>query len=300
MKDLIILGGGPAGVAAAIYAKRGGIEPLVITLDVGGQTSLTSDIENIPGFKLVSGMDFSKKLLGHLQSLDVEIKYETIKKIEKTNDEFKVITNASEYLARSIIIATGRKPRKLNVPGEGKLSGKGVSYCAVCDGFFFSGRTVAIVGGGNTGVTDALYMSKIAKKVYLIHRNNTLNAEKVLVDRLKSKENVEFVLNSEVKEIIGENKVEGVILKDGRKIELDGVFVAIGEVPNAEPFKDLVKLNERNEIIIDKLQHTSVDGIFAAGDITDFPYKQIIIAEEQGAVAALEAMKFIEKDKNSK
>ena len=297
MRDLIILGGGPAGVAAAIYAKRSGINPLMITLDIGGEVSLTSDIENVPGFKVVTGMDLSKKLLNHLQSFDVEIKYETINKIEKVENGFKVITNAGEHLARSIIIATGRKPRKLNVPGEEKLLGKGVSYCAVCDGFFFSGRTVAIVGGGNTAVTDALYMSKVAKKVYVIHRRDTFRADKVLVDRLKSSDNIELVLNSEVKEIIGENKVEGVILKDGRKLELDGVFIAIGEVPNAEPFKDLVKLNGYNEIITDKLQHTSVEGVFAAGDITDFPYKQIIIAEEQGAVAALEALKYIEKSK---
>ena len=297
MKELIILGGGPAGVAAAIYAKRSGIDPLLISLDIGGEVSLTSDIENVPGFKLITGMDLSKKLLNHLQSFDIEIKYENINKIEKADAGFKVITNAGEHLAKSIIIATGRKPRKLNVPGEEKLLGKGISYCAVCDGFFFSGRTVAIVGGGNTAVVDALYMSKVAKKVYVIHRRDQFRADKMLVDRLKSKENVELVLNSEVKEIIGKDKVEGVILKDGKKIELDGVFIAIGEIPNAEPFKDLVKLNKYNEIITDKLQHTSIEGIFAAGDITDFPYKQIIIAEEQGAVAALEAIKFIEENK---
>ncbi len=293
MRNLIILGGGPAGVAAAIYSKRAGVNPLLISMDVGGEVGLTSDIENVPGFTKITGFELSKKLLSHLKYFDIEILYREIKKIEKTEGGFKVITNDGEYEARSLIIATGRKPRKLNVPGEKEFEGKGVSYCAVCDGFFFSGKVVAIVGGGNTAVTDAIYMSGVAKKVYVIHRRDQFRADKMLVDRMKSKENVELVLNSQVAEILGSERVEGIRLKDGREIKLDGVFVAIGEEPNVEPFKDLVKINENNEIVVDRFQHTSVEGIFAAGDITDFPYKQIIIAEEQGAVAALEAVKYL-------
>ena len=294
MKDLIILGGGPAGVAAAIYAKRAGLDIALISMDVGGEVALTSDIENVPGFSKITGFDLSKKLLAHVKSFDIEFIEAEIQKVEKEGDIFKVITNRGTYEAKTIIIATGRKPRKLNVPGEEKLAGKGVSYCAVCDGFFFAGKTVAIVGGGNTAVTDALYMSGVASKVYVIHRRDQFRADKVLVDRLKAKENVELVLNSEVKEILGDQRVTGVVLKDGRKIELDGVFIAIGEIPNSEPYKELVKINDHNEIIVDKMQHTSVPGAFAAGDITDFPYKQIIIAESQGAVAALEAARYLE------
>ncbi len=293
MRELIILGGGPAGVAAAIYAKRSGINPLMITMDVGGQTTLTSEIENIPGFSTILGMDFANKLKNQLTKWEIEIKYEEIKKVEKVEDHFKVITSRAEYEAKSVIIALGRKHRKLNVPGENEFAGKGVSYCAVCDGFFFAGKTVAVVGGGNTAVTDAIYMTQFAKKVIVIHRRNQFRAEKVLVDRLKSKPNVEFILNAEVKEIVGDQRVKGVILKDGRKVDVDGVFIAIGEVPNSEPFKELVETNEHGEIVVDEYMHTSVEGVFAAGDITNYKYKQIVIAEAQGAVAALEAINYI-------
>ncbi len=293
MRDLIILGGGPAGVAAAVYAKRAGIDPLMITMDIGGQTTLTSEIENIPGFSTILGMDFATKLKNQLTKWEIEIKYEEIKKIEKVDGHFKVITNRGEYEAKSVIIALGRKHRKLNVPGENEFAGKGVSYCAVCDGFFFSGKTVAVVGGGNTAVTDALYMTQFAKKVIVIHRRDEFRADKVLVDRLKSKPNVEFILNAEVKEILGDQRVNGLILKDGRKIDVDGVFIAIGEIPNSEPFKDLVKTVGYGEIVVDEYMHTSVEGLFAAGDVTDFKYKQIVIAEAQGAVAALEAINYL-------
>ncbi len=298
MRDIVVLGGGPAGVTAAIYAKRSGKDPLLITMDIGGQTTLTSEIENVPGFSSIMGVDFATKLKNQLTKWNVEIKYEEIKKVEKVANHFKVFTSKGEYEAKSVIIALGRKHRKLNVPGEDKFAGKGVSYCAICDGFFFAGKTVAVIGGGNTALVDAIYMTQFAKKVILIHRRDQFRAEKVLVDRLKSKQNVEFILNAEVKEIIGDQQVSGLILKDGRKIDVDGVFIAIGEVPNSEPFKNLVEINEHGEIIVDEYMHTSVEGVFAAGDITNYRYKQIVIAEAQGAVAALEAIRYLESGQN--
>ncbi len=293
MRDIIILGGGPAGVTAAIYAKRSGKDPLLITMDIGGQTTLTSEIENIPGFSSIMGVDFATKLKNQLTRWDIEIKYEEVKKVEKVGDHFKILTSKGEYETKSVIIALGRKHRKLNVPGESEFAGKGVSYCAICDGFFFAGKIVAVVGGGNTALVDALYLTQFARKVILIHRRDQFRAEKVLIDRLKSKPNVEFILNAEVKEIFGDQRVTGVILKDGRKIDVDGVFIAIGEVPNSEPFRELVETNEHGEIVVDEYMHTSVKGVFAAGDITNFKYKQIVIAEAQGAVAALEAINYI-------
>lgn len=293
MRDIIILGGGPAGVTASIYAKRSGKDPLLITMDIGGQTTLTSEIENIPGFSSIMGVDFATKLKNQLTRWDIEIKYEEVKKVEKVGDHFKILTSKGEYETKSVIIALGRKHRKLNVPGESEFAGKGVSYCAICDGFFFAGKTVAVVGGGNTALVDALYLTQFARKVILIHRRDQFRAEKVLIDRLKSKPNVEFILNAEVKEIFGDQRVTGVILKDGRKIDVDGVFIAIGEVPNSEPFRELVETNEHGEIVVDEYMHTSVKGVFAAGDITNFKYKQIVIAEAQGAVAALEAINYI-------
>jgi len=300
MRDMLVLGGGPAGVTAAIYAHRFGLDVAILTLDIGGQPNLTTDIENYPGFPTIKGIDFSKKLKEHLEYFNIPVEYKEVQGIEKKNGYFVVKTSDGDYEAKTVIIALGRKPKKLEVPGESEFEGRGVSYCAVCDGFFFKGKIIAVVGGGDAAVIDALHMAGIAQKVYLIHRRQEFRAAKILVDRLKQKNNVELVLDSVVKEIKGDKLVKSIVVenvKTGEKkeIALDGVFIAIGSVPNTCCIEGFLEVNERKEIIVNDRQETSVPGVYAAGDVTNFPHKQIVIAEGQGAVAATEAFIYLSR-----
>lgn len=299
--DVIIVGGGPAGLTAGIYATRRNLKALVITKNIGGQVTLTHKIENYPGFIEITGTELAELFRQHAEALGVEIAMDEVIEIRKNAEkDFTIKTlYGMKYKAKAVILAIGREHRMLNVSGERELIGKGVSYCFTCDGPFFKDKVVAVIGGGNSAFRAAEYLSEIAKKVYLIHRRDKFRAEETLIERVKSKENVEFVLNTVVKEIIGKDKVEALKVENvktrkERIINVNGIFIEIGHVVRRDLIEKLgLKTNEKGEIIVDKHCQTNIPGIFAAGDCTDIPEKQIVIAAGMGAIAALSAYKYI-------
>ncbi|MCK5474622.1 MAG: thioredoxin-disulfide reductase [Candidatus Aenigmarchaeota archaeon] len=296
--DLIIIGGAAAGLPAALYAARRKINTLVITEDTQGQTGTATTIENYPGFLEISGIELMAKFKEQAKKSGANIVFDNVKKLKKSGDDFEIETTYSKYSAKSVIISAGKSPRTLGVPGEENLKGRGVSYCATCDGPFFKGKKIAVVGGGNTALEEAEYLSKIAEKVYLIHRRSDFRAEEAVVHHIQKIKNIEFVLDSIPKEINGENKVEAIvventILEDKKTIPLDGVFVSIGYIPKTDWIKDFVKLDDYGQIIVTKKCETSKKGVFAAGDITNIRDKQTIIAAAQGVTAALSAYDYL-------
>jgi len=304
--DLIIIGGGPAGLTAGIYAGRRDLKTLIITKNIGGQASSASWVENYPGFEKVNGFELMQKFQKQAESFGTQFKYEEIAKVEKVNKHFSVKTvTGNEYQAISLLLAFGKTPSNLNVPGEKEFTGKGVAYCATCDGPLFKNKIVAVIGGGNSALESAEYMSKIAQKVFLIHRREDFRGEAILVDRIKKDPNIELKLNKTVAEIKGDKFVQSVILEDvntkiKEELKLDGIFVEIGYSVDASAIKDLVKINEKNEIIIDEACQTSLEGVFAAGDVTNIKFKQIVISAAEGAKAALTAYKYIQEIKGVK
>lgn len=299
MYDLIIIGAGPAGLTAALYAARRTLKTLVLTENLGGQTILALKIENYPGAMDLSGIELMEKFKQQAESFDAEIKFDLVEDIKKSNDVFEVLTKSRQtYKSKAIILAFGKIPRKLNIKGETEFLGKGVVYCATCDAPLFSKKDVVVVGGGSSAADAALLLSKIANKVYLIHRKNKFNAEDILVERMQKNSNIEFVLNSTVEEIKGTDFVEKVVIKnietlDLSEINTQGVFIEIGFEVKTDFIKTLIKLNEVGEVIIDKFNQTSLPGMFAAGDITTVPYKQTIISAGEGSKAALSVYNFI-------
>lgn len=289
MFDLIITGAGPAGLTSAIYAKRAGLSVKVFEeLTPGGQAAVTPEIENYPGMKKISGSDFAISLFEQATELGAEIEFEKVLKIENADGCKKVITEGGEYFSKAVIIANGAKRRLLEIPGENELSGRGVSYCATCDGAFFKDKTVAVIGGGNTALEDALYLANICEKVYLVHRRNEFRAVKNLVDRVVSNGKIEVLYSHKPTEIKGENKVSVIVLQNGEKekdLAVDGVFVAIGLKPDNERFSDIVDL-EDGYIKAGEDCKTSCQGIFAAGDTRTKSLRQIVTATSDGAVAA--------------
>lgn len=304
--DLIIIGGGPAGLTAGIYASRRNLKTLIITKNIGGQASNASWVENYPGFEKVNGFELMQKFQKQAESFGSQFKYEEIAKVGKINKHFLVKTvTGNEYQAIAIILTFGKTPSNLNVPGEKEFTGKGVAYCATCDGPLFKNKIVAVIGGGNSALESADYMAKIAKKVYLIHRREEFRGEAILVDRIKSDPNIELRLNKNATEIKGDKFVKSVILEDvntkaKEELELDGIFIEIGYMVDASAIKDLVKVNDKNEIIVDEACQTSLDGVFAAGDVTNIKFKQIVISAAEGAKAALTAYKYIQDIKGTK
>ena len=295
--DLLIIGGGPAGITAGIYAVRKNLKTLIIEKsEYGGTVNLTSDIENYPGLGRIDGQELAKKFHKHALDLGVKFTLDEIHTITKEGDTFRLKGWEGEYQGKTILIATGAKHRKLGVKGEEEFEGKGVSYCAVCDAPFFKDKVVAIVGGGNTAVKDALYMSEMCSRVYLIHRRDQFRADELDVERLKKTENVEFVLNANVKEIKGENKVNSIVVEttNGEKsISVDGVFIDIGEIPNSELADQLgVKKDERGYIIVNERQETNIPGVYAAGDVTG-TLAQIVVAAAHGAIVAVSAYEYL-------
>lgn len=299
--DLIILGAGPAGLNAALYAKRKGLETLIIARDKGGQVLDTSSVENYLGFTSLSGEGLVKKFLDHVEELKVPIlEYEEVENVQNdTESNIKIVTLKSGKALRTktVIIATGSMPRRLEIPGEKEFSGKGVCYCAICDGPLFADEEVIVAGGGNSAVEAALDLSKIAAKVTLVHRSQ-FRADKILVDQLIQKPNVEIKLATEIIEVIGDKFMSGIKVLDKENskeytIDASGLFVEIGYLPNSEVFSDLVELNSKNEITVDRHGMTSVPGVFAAGDVTNTPYKQIIMSAADGAKCALAANDYI-------
>lgn len=285
--DLLIIGAGPAGLSASIYAARKGLKVGVIGDKVGGQIGDTSSVENYIGFEFATGEALASSFEKHAKSLDVDmLEHVKVKEIDKGENIRVVCDNYMTYQAKSIIIATGSKSRKLMVPGESEFYGRGVTYCAICDGPLFKDKTVTVVGGGNSAVEAALDLSKIAKKVQLVHRSE-FRADQILIDKLKTIDNIEIHLQTQIKEIKGDKQVEKVILQgEVDELETDGVLVEIGYIPNSE-FIKTVQLNKKGEIQINDLNQTNVEGIYAAGDVTTVRYKQIIVAASEGAKAAL-------------
>lgn len=283
--DLLIAGGGAAGLTAAVYASRSGLDFLLVDIasSMGSQITQTEDVDNYTGFSKVNGMELVMKFYEHATALNAPMADDEVQLIEKHDDIFTVKCAQNEYKARSVIYCAGATHRELGVKGEKEFLGRGVGYCAVCDGFFYRNKTVVVVGGGNTAVTDALYLSKICEKVVVIHRRDSFRAENVLVERLESAENVEIVFNAEVAEIVGEKKVQSVVLKNGRQIKTDGVFIAVGIVPRSDAVKNLAETDKSGYIIADESGKTSVDGLFAAGDVRTKSLRQIITACSDGA-----------------
>jgi thioredoxin reductase (NADPH) len=295
MYDVVIIGGGPAGLTAAIYASRRGLKTLVISKDVGGQITRTNEIENYPGFDRITGAELGINLLNQAKKFGTEFIFDEVKLIEKKEGEFLVQTIKDSIQTRAVILAFGKKPRELDVPGEEELKGRGVSYCATCDAPFFRNKTVVVVGGGNSALDAALISGKVANKVYLIHRGEQFRGEDLLVEKVTKEKNIELITSNEIREIVGKEKVEEVILKDDRHISTDGIIIEIGFIIDRSLVQNLVKLDKTNQVEIDEHQNTSIPGIFAAGDLTTTPYKQIVIAAAEGAKAALSAFDYIQK-----
>lgn len=293
MIDIIIVGAGPAGLTAALYALRANKKVLVLEAKTyGGQIVKANLVENYPGIAKISGFDFATNLYNQVVNLGCEIKFETVIKITK---EKEVITTKNKYHASAIILATGADNRKLNIERENEFVGRGISYCATCDGNFFKDKIVAVVGGGNTALEDALYLSDIALKVYLIHRRNEFRGEDRYIDNINLKENVEIIKNSRVTKLIGEDKIEGINLEDNdgnnKTINIDGLFIAVGQEPKNEIFADIINLNQYGYIESDDGVHTNQEGIYVAGDCRVKNLRQLTTAVSDGSIAATVAMK---------
>jgi len=298
MYDIIIVGAGPSGLTAAIYATRASKKVLVLeSKSYGGQIINSLDIENYPTYSHISGFDFATNIYNQAVGLGAEIKFEKVTKISDLNSKKEVITSKDKYISKAVIIATGTENRKLGLDGEDTLIGKGISYCATCDGAFYKNKIVAVIGGGNTAVEDALYLSDIAKKVYLIHRRDELKAEDTTIEKLKEKENVEFIYNSNVTKLLYDNSLNGIEITDKNgninKIELDGLFVAVGRKPVNDVFKELLSTDEYGYIISNEECTTNKKGIFASGDVRKKDVRQLVTATSDGAVSAISAIKYI-------
>ena len=298
--DVIIIGGGPAGYTAAIYCARAGFRVLAIEkFSAGGQMTQTSQIENYPGFENgVDGFELGFKMQQGAEKFGTKTLRSEVTGAELCGEIKKIVTSDGEFFAKSVIIATGADHRHLGLPDEEKLIGKGVAYCAACDGMFYRGKTVAVVGGGNSAAADALLLSKICEKVILVHRRDTLRAERAYHNPLMKAENVEFVLNSTVSEILSETTVTGIKVKntvsgEEKEIPLNGVFISIGRVPNTALFKGQIDIDEYGYIIADETTKTNVSGVFAVGDVRTKPVRQIVTAVGDGATAAHYAEEYI-------
>lgn len=293
MNDIIIIGAGPAGMTSAIYAKRAGYNPLVLEKNTyGGQIINSSEVANYPGIKKIDGYTFATKIYEQLKELEIEIKHEEVINIKKNDKTINVITNKNEYECKSVIIATGLTKRKLNIENEEKLIGKGISYCATCDGAFFKENDVAVVGGGNTALEDAIFLSNYCKHVYLINRTENFKAEKSLLDSFKQKNNTEIITSANVKKLVGKEKLEKIELDNGKILNISGLFIAIGQIPNCN--FDIVE-KENGFIKSNEECTTNIPGIFVAGDIRNKSVRQIVTSVSDGAVAAINAVKYIEK-----
>ena len=297
--DIVVVGSGAAGMSAAIYTCRKQLKTIILSVDVGGQTNMTSHIENYPGTDAQPGPKLMDKFRENAQQFGAELVMAKVSKIEKKDKKFKVTTaDKKEYLARAVILGFGKVPRELGIPGENEFLGKGLSTCTTCDAPLFKNKVTAVLGGGNSAVEAAIELAGIAKKVYLVHRRDAFRADEITVEKVKKLENVELVLNNKPMEIVGDKfvtalKVEDMNSKEQKDIVVDGVFKEIGYVADTSMIKGLVDLTDKNEIVIDMNNNTSCPGIFAAGDVTIVPYKQTVISAGEGAKAALECYKWL-------
>ena len=298
MYDVLVIGAGPAGLTAGIYAQRASLKTLILESGVyGGQIINTLDIENYPAAFHISGFDFATNLYNQAKDLGCEINFEKVISFSDNHEYKEVVTDKNTYKAKTVIVATGSINKTLNLEGENRFVGKGISYCATCDGAFYKGKDVLVVGGGNTAIEDALYLSKIAKKVYLVHRRDEFRAENETVKQLKEKENVKFILNSNVIKINGEEKLESVIVKnkdsEEKEIKIDGLFIAIGRSPETDIFKGILNLNEEGYIIASEDCKTNIEGVFACGDNREKSVRQLVTATSDGANSVRSAIEYI-------
>jgi len=301
MHELVIIGGGPAGMTAAVYAARKKLDTVLVSKDIGGQVNWTLGIENYMGYQFIEGPELIRKFEEQVKQFPLKVELgDPVSSISRLNGGFEVNTESGKSIrSKTVIIATGKRPRPLNVPGEDRLVGRGVTYCAVCDGPLFAGMKVAVIGGGNSALEAADDMLKIAEHVYLVSLTQ-FTGDAILVDRVKAGRNVTIFLEHEVLEILGENMVSGIRIRDlnsgkQRELEVSGVFVEIGLMPNSDLVRGLVELNPSGEIKVNCRNETNVPGLFAAGDVTDVPEKQIAVAVGEGAKAALQAHRYLQR-----
>ena len=300
MYDLIIVGAGPAGITAAVYAARKKMNTLVITKNIGGYAAFSGAVENYIGYQFLSGPELAKKFEEHLKSFDVEIRENTeVLCVRKQDNHFNVETAKEDYKCLTVVVATGRKPKLLGVPGEVAFKNKGVTYCATCDAPLFAGKDVAVIGGGNSAMDATIQLMSIANKIYLINVNDNLAGDKTMMEKIEKSDKVEILNNAQTKEIMGDKFVNSIKLQVDKSVErildVQGVFIEIGSMPVKEPGCE-VDTNEKDEIIVNRSCETNITGLFAAGDVTDVPEKQIIVAAGQGAIASLSAFKYLSKN----
>ena len=298
--DLIIIGGGPASLTAAIYAGRAALETLVLAgPGPGGQVASIDLVENFPGFpEGIAGMELAQRIQSQAEHFGAQIALDTVTEVDFSARPFTIQTYSATYRARTTIIATGAIPRRMGVPGEAEFFGRGVSVCATCDGFFYRGKRVVVIGGGDSAVAEGIFLTKFANEVIVVHRRDQLRATKIYQERAFANPRMRFVWDSVVDEILGQQTVTGVRVRNVKTgetsvIETDGVFVYVGMAPETEMFAGQVELDEAGYIITDRRQRTSVPGVFAAGDVQDPHYRQVVIAAGAGAMAAMEATKFL-------
>ncbi|WP_295581131.1 thioredoxin-disulfide reductase [uncultured Oscillibacter sp.] len=301
MEDVLIVGSGPAGDAAALYAARAGLRTLVLAgTEPGGQLGTTEEVENYPGVELVGGMELAERLRRGAEAAGAVFRWEAASALALAGEAKRAETAQNTYTARAVICAMGAAPRRLEVPGEEALRGRGVSYCATCDGAFFKGKTVVVAGGGNSAAGEALTLSRLCRQVYLLHRRDTLRAERQYLRRLEAAENVAFLWNARVEAILGESAVQGAAYTDlptgeRREVACDGVFVAIGRRPSTALLAGQVALDEWGYVLADETTRTEVPGVFAAGDLRAKPLRQIVTAASDGAVAAHMAERYLDR-----
>lgn len=298
--DMIIIGGGPAGYTAALYAARAGLDAVLLErLSAGGQMALTGDIDNYPGFEDgVDGFTLGMKMQQGAERFGAKTEYAEVTGVDFSEKIKKVHATSGSFLGKTVVISTGANPRELGIDSERELIGKGVHYCAHCDGRFYKDKTVVVVGGGNSAAADALYLSRLAKKVYLIHRRDTLRATKIYHEPLLKAENVEFVWNSTVQEFITDGRVTGIKVRNVKTgatttFDCNGVFVSIGRIPATEIFKETVKLDENGYIVADESTRTSAEGVYAVGDVRTKALRQVVTAVSDGAVAVHYAEEYL-------
>jgi len=301
IRNVIILGSGPAGLTSGIYTARADLHPLIIAgFEYGGQLMNTTEVENFPGFPDgIMGPDLMQNMMKQAEKFGAEMLYDNVTSVDFNDKIKKVYVGEKEFLTKSVIIALGSSPRRLNVPGEEEFYGRGVSVCATCDASFYKDKVVAVVGGGDSAMEEATFLTKFAKKVYVIHRRDTLRASKAMQNRAFKNKKIEFVWNKEVIEVIGGNSVSAVRLRDTKKgdsneiLDIDGLFLAIGHVPNTEPLIGSIELDKYGFVIVNNATHTSVDGVFVAGDVHDHHYQQAITAAGFGAMAGIDVEKWL-------
>lgn len=301
--DVIVIGSGPAGYTAALYTSRAFLKTLVLSgLEPGGQLTTTTDVDNFPGFpKGIAGPQLVADMKTQAERFGANVASDVITNIQysnTTNKQIKIFMvkgQETQYEAKTVIIATGASAMYLGLPSEQKFKGKGVSACATCDGFFFRGKEVVVIGGGDTAMEEATFLAKFATKVTIIHRREEFRASAIMLERAKKDPKISFLLNKEIDEIYGDSVVRGVKLKSGEDIKTDGVFLAIGHKPNTDFLKDFVDLDKKGYVVVGPYTQTSMPGVFAAGDCVDHRYRQAIVAAGQGCMAAMDAEKYLEE-----